>query len=168
MFVYSFTRTRVAIDASVEAAWAGEAGKGFAVVAQEVRALAQRAASAADDIRAVIKNSETHISECGQQVRLTNDALNDIKTSIDAAEEEVARTAEASAQQSAMIDEISSMTTQIDETTRSNSDLSQAAKEFAVKLEANTTQLVDLVSFFRTRAAEARTNKRRAVSKAAL
>ena len=146
----AFQTNLLALNASVEAARAGEAGKGFAVVAQEVRALAQRAGSAADDITTVIKNSETHIAECGRQVRLTNDALHDIKASIDSAENEVTRIAEASAKQAVMIDEIAAMTSEIDTATRSNTDLSKAAREFAMQLETNTQRMVKLISFFQT------------------
>ena len=139
---------------ALNAARAGDAGKGFAVVAQEVRALAQRAASAADDITAVIPNSETHIAECGRQVRLTNEALHDIKASVDSAEDEVTRIAEARSKQATMIDEIATMTSEIDSATRHNTDLSKAAREFAVQLEANTQRMVRLVSFFQTQPAE--------------
>lgn len=74
----AFQTNLLALNAGVEAARAGEAGRGFAVVAQEVRALAQRSASAAREINELVATARREISQGGEEVGETSQAIDEI------------------------------------------------------------------------------------------
>jgi methyl-accepting chemotaxis protein len=74
----AFQTNLLALNAGVEAARAGESGRGFAVVAQEVRALAQRSAHAAKEIKGLISASTTQVDEGVRLVGQTGEALDGI------------------------------------------------------------------------------------------
>lgn len=74
----AFQTNLLALNAGVEAVRAGEAGKGFNVVASEVRALAQRSASAANEIKQLISNSSSQVETGVQLVRAAGDSLQSI------------------------------------------------------------------------------------------
>ena len=78
----SFQTNLLALNAGVEAARAGEAGRGFAVVASEVRALAQRAGEAAENIRGLIAKSSLDVAEGVRLVTDTGTFLQDIVRAI--------------------------------------------------------------------------------------
>ncbi|RXJ95209.1 hypothetical protein CRV02_14640, partial [Arcobacter sp. CECT 8989] len=63
----AFQTNILSLNAAVEAATAGEAGKGFAVVAQEVRNLASRSATAANEIKIIVENATQKANE-GKQI----------------------------------------------------------------------------------------------------
>jgi methyl-accepting chemotaxis protein len=146
----AFQTNLLALNASVEAARAGEAGRGFAVVANEVRALAQRAASASKDIKELITNSGTQVKEGAQLVNEAGSALEEIVTSVKKVADYVSEIASASQEQTSGIDQVSSAISGMDEMTQQNAAL---VEETTAAIQSATSQVSDLqsaVGAFRT------------------
>ena len=74
----AFQTNLLALNAAVEAARAGEAGRGFAVVASEVRALAQRASTAAREIKGLVSDSVGRIESGTAVVTQAGAAVDEI------------------------------------------------------------------------------------------
>ncbi len=137
----SFQTNLLALNAGVEAARAGESGKGFAVVAQEVRELAQRSGSAAEEVKGLISRAWIEVQTGSRMVQEMNDVLYAIGREIVTISGEVAEIAMASRTQSASVAEVNSSINYMDQITQENaamvgqtSDLGQSVSEMAVSL----------------------------------
>jgi methyl-accepting chemotaxis protein len=135
----------------VEAARAGEAGKGFAVVAQEVRALAQRSASASKDIKALITESNTQVKTGAELVGRTGASLTEIVGAIKKVSDIVAEIAAASREQSTGLDQINTAVGSMDEMTQRNGALVEQTSAAAQAMASQGGQLAELVGHFQLR-----------------
>lgn len=102
----AFQTNLLALNAAIEAARAGELGKGFAVVATEVRSLAQRSASAAKEIKGLIKDSVQKAEDGNRMATKTGDTLHDIMNSIKKVADLISEISAASSEQARGIDEV--------------------------------------------------------------
>jgi methyl-accepting chemotaxis protein len=102
----AFQTNILAINAAVEAAHAGEQGKGFGVVAQEVRALAQRSAQSARDIRELVQNAINSLAEGSHRARQAGDAMSAIVASALQVNERVGQIANAADSQASGINQV--------------------------------------------------------------
>ncbi|MET0254725.1 MAG: methyl-accepting chemotaxis protein [Luteibacter sp.] len=144
----AFQTNLLALNAAVEAARAGEHGRGFAVVAAEVRALAQRCASAARDIRGLITASDEAVQAGVTSVDRASDVLHGIADRVATLSELVGSVMDATRGQSDGIDRIGSAIRGIDETTRENAVLVEQAASASHAMRESAEILRREVAYF--------------------
>ncbi|NRP70502.1 Methyl-accepting chemotaxis protein II [Ensifer psoraleae] len=145
----AFQTNLLALNAGVEAARAGEAGKGFAVVAQEVRELAQRAAGAAKDIKALVTRSGNEVETGVKLVRATGEALGRIGADVARINEHMSSIVMAAREQSTGLNEISTAVGQLDQMTQQNAAMVEQTNASSHTLAQDAEKLSGLVSQFR-------------------
>ena len=145
----AFQTNLLALNAGVEAARAGEAGKGFAVVAQEVRELAQRSASAAKEIKALITTSSEHVRNGVGLVGQTGKALEQIVTQVADINTNVAAIVKASKEQTIGLREINSAINSLDQTTQQNAAMVEESTAASLRLANEADALHTLLAQFR-------------------
>ncbi|MBB3396029.1 methyl-accepting chemotaxis protein [Rhizobium sp. BK060] len=145
----AFQTNLLALNAGVEAARAGDAGKGFAVVAQEVRELAQRSATAAKDIKALINRSGDEVNTGVKLVTATGDALGLIQDHVIKVNEHVHSIATAAREQSTGLAEVSTAVNQMDQTTQQNAAMVEESTAATNRLADEASNLAQLIARFR-------------------
>lgn len=151
----AFQTNLLALNAAVEAARAGEQGRGFAVVATEVRNLAGRSATAAKEIKTLIKDSVARVEEGSKLVDESGKALGDIGTAVKRVTDVVAEIAQASQEQAVGIEQVNKAVMQMDEATQQNAALVEQAAAASQAILDQTTQLADMVGKYRVEVAAA-------------
>lgn len=116
----AFQTNLLALNAAVEAARAGEQGRGFAVVASEIRNLTQRSATASRDIKELIEDSFTKVTEGSELVTKSGETLDQINTSVKKVSDIIAEIAAANQEQSAGIELINKAISAMDGRTQKN------------------------------------------------
>ena len=145
----AFQTNILALNAAVEAARAGEQGRGFAVVATEVRNLAQRSATAAKEIKALIVESLVEVDSGVKLAKQAGETMDDVVTSFDLVANLVTDIANASREQSTGLEQVTDAVTQMDEVTQQNAALVEEAAAAAASLEQQARDLAQTVSMFK-------------------
>jgi methyl-accepting chemotaxis protein len=145
----AFQTNLLALNAAVEAARAGEQGRGFAVVASEVRSLAGRSGAAAREIKMLINHSAARVANGLTLVGSAGKTMNEVVCAVQQATELIGRISTACQTQSAEIDNVGRAIEEVDEATRRNTQLVEAAAFSASCLREQAASLVSTVDVFK-------------------
>ncbi len=145
----AFQTNILALNAAVEAARAGEQGRGFAVVATEVRNLAQRSATAAKEIKALINESVEKVSMGTSLVDQAGRTMAEVVGAIKRVSDIVGEISSASAEQSSGVAQIGQAVNQMDQATQQNAALVEEGAAAAQSLELQAKQLTEAVQAFK-------------------
>ncbi len=144
----AFQTNILALNAAVEAARAGEQGRGFAVVASEVRSLAQRSASAAKEIKALIGDSVERVDSGAQLVDDAGRTMGAIVSSVQSVAQLIGHISEASREQSQGVESVNRAIAEIDTMVRQNAAVVKDTTGTATALNEQAVTLLRSVSGF--------------------
>ncbi len=151
----AFQTNILALNAAVEAARAGEQGRGFAVVASEVRNLAQRSAAAAKEIKTLIGDSVEKIGRGSKLVGQAGVTMDEVVGSVKRVTDIMSEIANASAEQSAGIEQVNLSIIEMDGMTQQNAALVEQAAAAFQSLQDQAAELQRVVSIFKLEGEEA-------------
>jgi methyl-accepting chemotaxis protein len=145
----AFQTNLLALNAGVEAARAGNAGLGFAVVAAEVRALAQRSAAAAKEIKTLIETSHVEVREGVQLIDRTGEAMRRISANVSEVNQAVIEIANGAREQSTGIQEVNTAVSHMDQATQQNAAIVEEASNVSQLLYVEVRRLAELIGVFK-------------------